>query len=203
MVRTRAGFTVCLYGVGPHVPVRSSSRAGLLTGSECSGIRGLPHVAGVSYENIGNCIYMAQGILECISGDPSFSKQQGSLQQKPSGSDNQQQHRQRGSRGSKQGGACGKGKQRANHPGHSHVASIVHFASDIALPGPTSHTVAPVRPSEISTCLVTQDQPKSRVPGVYPSLNKALTLAERLDVPATMQTVKSLEQRFTNFDNKV
>ena len=33
--------------------------------------------------------------------DPSFSKKQGSSQQKPSVSDNQQQHRQRGSRGSK------------------------------------------------------------------------------------------------------
>ena len=35
------------------------------------------------------------------------------------------------------------------------------------------------------------------------SLNKALTLAECLDVPATMQTVKLLEQCFSNFDNEV
>ena len=128
-------------------------------------------------------------------GDPSFNQQQGSSQQKPSGSGNQQQHRQRSSRGSKRGGACGKGKQHANHPGHSHVASVVHFTLDVALPAPTSHTVVHVGPSNISTRVVTQDEPKIRVPGVYPSLNKALTLAERLDVPATTQTVKSLEQR--------
>ena len=90
----------------------------------------------------------------------------------------------------KHGGACGEGKQRANHPGHSHVASVVHFTSDVALPVPTTHTVTHVGPSNISTRVVTQDQPKSRVPGVYPSLNKALTLAECLDVPATTQTVK-------------
>ena len=136
-------------------------------------------------------------------GDPSFNQQQGSLQQKPSGSGNQQWHRQRGSRGSKHGGARGKGNQRANHPGHSHVASVVHFALDVALPVPTSHTVVHVGPSDISTLVVTQDQPKSWVPGVYPSLNKALTLAEHLDVPATTQTVKLLEQRFSNFDNEV
>ena len=50
------------------VPVRSSSRAGLLAGSECSGIGGLPHVAGVSRENVGYRVYTAQGILERING---------------------------------------------------------------------------------------------------------------------------------------
>ena len=136
-------------------------------------------------------------------GDPSFNQHQESSQQKPSGSGNQQQHRQRGSRGSKRGGARGKGKQCANHPGHSHVASIIHFSLDIALPALTTHTVAHVGPSNISTQVVTQDQPKYQVPCVYPSLNKALTLAEHLDVPATTQTIKSLEQRFSNFNNEV
>ena len=50
------------------VPVRSSSRAGLLAGSEHSGIGGLPHVAGVSCENVRYRVYTAQGILERISG---------------------------------------------------------------------------------------------------------------------------------------
>ena len=68
MVRTQAGFAVCSYGVGPHIPVRSSSQAGLLAGSERSGIGGLPHVAGVSRENVGYRIYTAQGNLERISG---------------------------------------------------------------------------------------------------------------------------------------
>ena len=104
--------------------------------------------------------------------DPSFSQQQGSSQQKPSGSGNRQQHRQHGSRGSKRAGACGKGKQHANNPGHSHVTSVVHFASDVALPALTSHTVAHVGPSDLSTHVVTQDQPESRVPGVHPSLSR-------------------------------
>ena len=68
MVRTRAGFAVCSYGVGPRIPVHSSSRAGLLAGSERSGIGGLPHVAGVSRENVGYRVYTAQGILERING---------------------------------------------------------------------------------------------------------------------------------------
>ena len=58
---------MCLHGVGLRVPVHSSSQAGLLAGSERSGIGGLPHVAGVRCENVGNCVYMAQGILERIS----------------------------------------------------------------------------------------------------------------------------------------
>ena len=77
MVRTQVGFAVCLYGVSLRIPVHSgpfpvcsSSRAGLLAGSERSGIRGLPHVAGVSRENVGYRIYMAQGILERIISSP-------------------------------------------------------------------------------------------------------------------------------------
>ena len=66
MVRTQVGFAVCLYGVGPRILVRSSSWAGLLAGSEHSGIGGLPHVAGVSRENVGYRVYMAQGNLERI-----------------------------------------------------------------------------------------------------------------------------------------
>ena len=74
MVCMWVGFTVCSYGVSPRIlvysslfPVCSSSWAGLLAGSKHSGIGGLPHVAGVSRENIGNCVYTAQGILECIN----------------------------------------------------------------------------------------------------------------------------------------
>ena len=67
MVRTRAGFAVCLYGVSPRIPVRSSSRAGLLASSEHSGIGGLLHVAGVSRENVRYRVYTAQGILERIN----------------------------------------------------------------------------------------------------------------------------------------
>ena len=59
---------MCSYGVGPRIPVHSSSRAGLLAGSERSGIGGLPHVARVSRENVGYRVYTAQGNLERISG---------------------------------------------------------------------------------------------------------------------------------------
>ena len=64
---------MCLYGVslcipvysGPF-PVHSSSRAGIITGSEHLGIRGLPHVAGVSRENIGNRVYMAHVMIDLL-----------------------------------------------------------------------------------------------------------------------------------------
>ena len=67
MVHIQVGFAVCLYGVGPHISVHSSSQAGLLAGSECSGIGGLLHVAGVSHENVRYHVYTAQGNLERIT----------------------------------------------------------------------------------------------------------------------------------------
>ena len=60
-----------IFGVGLHVPVHSSSWAGLVAGSERSGIGGLLHVAGVSCESVENCVYMGQGNLECINGTQS------------------------------------------------------------------------------------------------------------------------------------
>ena len=56
-----------IYRVSLCVLVHSSSQAGLLTGSECSGIRGLLHVARVSHENVKNCVYTDQGNLEHIN----------------------------------------------------------------------------------------------------------------------------------------
>ena len=58
---------MCSYGVGLHILVHSSSQAGLLAGSEHSGIGGLLHVARVRCESVRNRVHMAQGILECIS----------------------------------------------------------------------------------------------------------------------------------------
>ena len=43
----------------------------------------------------------------------------------------------------------------------------------------------------------------SRTSGPYPSLNKARTLAERLEVTPTIQTVKPLEQHFLEFNVEV
>ena len=51
--------------------------------------------------------------------------------------------------------------------------------------------------------VVSEPTPPTRTPGPYSSLNKALTLAERLEVKPTIQTVKTLEQRFMEFDDTV
>ena len=51
--------------------------------------------------------------------------------------------------------------------------------------------------------VVSEPTPPTRTPGPYSSLNKALTLAERLEVKPTIQTVKTLEQRFVEFDDSV
>ena len=51
--------------------------------------------------------------------------------------------------------------------------------------------------------IVSEPSPSTRSPGSYPLLNKALTLAELLKVNLTIQTVKTLEQCFVEFDNVV
>ena len=128
--------------------------------------------------------------------DPRFNQQQGSSQQRPD-SQNQQQYRQRGSRGKGKGKPQDKGKGKQRAPGH------VHIADTAALPAPTTHTVAQIGSSTLSKRIVTQPEPKQRVPGPYNSLNSAITLAERLNVIPTIETTKTLEQRFADFDNKV
>ena len=132
----------------------------------------------------------------------SFKKQQEGQQQRSPGSgssskDQQQHHKQRGSRGS--GHGKGKGKQRP--AGHSHIASMVVLTP--ALPPPTLHTIAHIGPSSITTRTVTEEAGSSRTPGLYPSVNHALSLAERLGVTPTTQTVKMLEERLGDFDTLV
>src|SRR3984885_5518671 len=134
-------------------------------------------------------------------GNPSFNQQENQQQRRPSqsspnSSGNQQQPRQRGTRGSGRGKAKGKGKQR-DQPAHSHIASVA------ALPPPTSHTIAHIGSSSMTQRVVSEASPSTRTSGSYPSLNKALTLAERLEVKPTIQTVKTLEQRFAEFDDVV
>jgi len=115
-------------------------------------------------------------------GDPNFSNQQRGNQQQSSNNDQQQQqHRQRGRRG-------GKGKKKQDH-GHSHIADIV------SLPPPTSSTVVSYGPSEAKKRKLTVPEPAQRAPGPYKALNEALTLADRMKVPATIETTKTLEQR--------
>ena len=51
--------------------------------------------------------------------------------------------------------------------------------------------------------VVSEPTPPTRTPGPYSSLNKALTLTECLEVKPTIQTVKTLEQCFVEFDGTV
>ena len=51
--------------------------------------------------------------------------------------------------------------------------------------------------------IVSEASPSIRTSGSYPSLNKALTLAECLEVKPTIQTDKTLEQHLVEFDDVV
>ena len=51
--------------------------------------------------------------------------------------------------------------------------------------------------------VISEPTPLTRTPGPYSSLNKALMLAERLEVKLTIQTVKTLEQCFVKFNDTV
>src|SRR6266571_2461494 len=131
-------------------------------------------------------------------GDPRFTKQgnQQQRQQQPStssGPSNQQQpHRQHGGRGSGKG--KGKGKQRDGAPQHSHFASVA------ALAPPTTHKVLHIGSSGSSVRTESEASPIEKSSSFYPSVKKARTLAEQMDVPATIQTVKTLEERFADID---
>jgi hypothetical protein len=99
----------------------------------------------------------------------------------------------------------GKGKQTGGQ-GHSHVASIAiiglpptHIATDPSPFLPTTHSVMHIGPSGSVTRTVQESPLVESSLGFYPLVNKAISLAERMNVPATVQTVKMLEQRFTKF----
>ena len=130
-------------------------------------------------------------------GNPRFAQQDRSQSQAGPSNPNQQQHRQRGSRGSGRGGKDkGKGKKR---DGHSHVASVAFaapvFTTDAALPPPSSSTIAHFgASSSMVTQTVHQSPPALRTKGIYPSVNKAISLLERMEVKPTIQTTKKLEQ---------
>jgi len=131
-------------------------------------------------------------------GDPHFTKQgnQQQRQQQPnassSPSNQQQPHRQRGGRGSGKG--KGKGKKPDSAPQHSHFASVA------ALAPPTTHKVLHIGSSGSSVRTESEASPIEKSSSFYPSVKKARTLAERMDVPATIQTVKMLEERFADID---
>src|SRR6266571_3806772 len=129
--------------------------------------------------------------------DPRFTKQ-GNQQQRqqqsstPGPSNLQQPHRQRGGRGSGKG--KGKGKQRDGAPQHSHFASVA------ALAPPTTHKVLHIGSSGSSVRTESEASPIEKSSSFYPSIKKARTLTEQMDVPATIQTVKTLEERFADIN---
>ena len=139
--------------------------------------------------------------------NPRFAQQDCSQQPQAGPSNpNQQQQRQRGSRSSGCGGkAKGKGKQR---DGHSHVASVAFaapvFTTDAALPPPSTSTVTHFgASSSMVTQTISQSPPAMRTKGVYPSVNKAISLLEHMEVRPTIQTAKTLEEHFFKLDNEV
>ena len=136
-------------------------------------------------------------------GNPRFSKQESSTGNTP----NQQQHQQRGSRGTA-GKPKDKGKGKAKPKGHSHVASMAIpdpiFTTDAALPAPSSSTIAHIGASSSKvTRTIKRSPPSARVDGVYPSVNKTLSLLERMEVSPSIQTAKNIEERFLAIDKEV
>ena len=139
-------------------------------------------------------------------GIPRFAQQDRSQLQASPSNPNQQQHRQRSSRGSRCGGkGKGKGKKRN---GHSHVTSVAFaapvFTTNAALPPPSSSKIAHFGAS-LSMVMQTVHQlpPALRTKGIYPSVNKAISLLERMEVKPTIQMTKTLEQCFLKLDNEV
>ena len=134
--------------------------------------------------------------------NPRFSKQGG--QQQPSTSSGpsgqQQPHRQCGGRGSGQNRKDkGKGKAKQTQ-GHSHVASVTvldlpttHMVTDTSLPSPTTHTVTHIGLLGVTTHTITESAPLENSLGFFPSVGKAVLLAEWMNVVPTIQTVKMLE----------
>src|SRR6266702_4173464 len=130
-------------------------------------------------------------------GDPRFTKQGNQQQHQqpsstPSPSNQQQPHRQCCGCGSGKG--KGTRKQCDGAPQHSHIASVA------ALAPPTTHKVLHIGSLGSSVQTESEASPIEKSSSFYPSVKKARTLAERMDVPATIQTVKMLEECFADID---
>ena len=116
-----------------------------------------------------------------------YQQQRGNKPQQQQGQKQQgsgQGFRQRSKRGGKKFNKPTQGQQ-----GHSHIADTA------ALPPPTSFTIAHISPSGLEKRTYDGPQPASRVPGPYKSVNDAIDLAQAIDMPATTQVVKTLEER--------
>jgi hypothetical protein len=71
-----------------------------------------------------------------------------------------------------------------------------------SLPPPTSHTISHLS-SNPTTRTITEESGSSRLSGSWPSVNKAFTLAERMGVTPTTQTMKTLEERMGDYNTLV
>jgi hypothetical protein len=71
-----------------------------------------------------------------------------------------------------------------------------------SLPPPTSHTISHLS-SNPTTCTVTEEAGSSRTSGSWPSVNSTFTLAERMGVTPTTQTVKTLEECMGDYNTLV
>ena len=125
--------------------------------------------------------------------NPNFSNQQQG--------EGQRQNQQNGDKPKRQRGQRGKGKQHQQQQGdhshsHSHIADPI-IVSTPSVPAPTTATIVEVTSAGPSKCKLTTvpPAPSERTPGPYPSLNKALDLADRIGVKPTIQTTKTLEER--------
>src|SRR5260370_14735535 len=119
-----------------------------------------------------------------------FQQQRGNKPQQQQGQGQQYQGSGQGSRqhGKRSGKKFQKKTQdQQGQQGHSHIADTA------ALAPPTSFTIAHISPSGLEKRTYDGPAPSQRIPGPYKSMNEAIDLAQAIDMPATTQLVKTLE----------
>src|SRR5260370_11427199 len=121
-----------------------------------------------------------------------FQQQRGNKPQQQQGQG--QQYQGSGQRSRHRGKCSGKKFQKKTQDqqgqqGHSHIADTA------ALAPPTSFTIAHISPTGLEKRTYDGPAPSQHVPGPYKSVNDAIDLAQAIDMPATTQVVKTLEER--------
>ena len=123
--------------------------------------------------------------------NPNFSNQQ-------QGEGSQHQNQQNGDRSKCQHGQRSKGKQHQQQQGnhsHLHIADPI-IVSTPSVPALTTATIVEVTSASPSKRKLTTapPAPSEHTPRPYPSLNKALDLADHIGVKPTIQVTKMLEE---------
>jgi len=90
--------------------------------------------------------------------------------------------------GQKKHRACGKGpKQKQRH-------SSTHFASTASVAGPSTHTIAHIRPQGLLQHIAVEEPDQSSYGnGPFPSFNEAIMIAKDLEIPGSIGTLQRLE----------